>query len=87
MVVEGATIEGGHAHGPTLHHGGETDICEGDQGTDIHTEGPELLLQKGGGGIDLWLPKEDCGSGKSPHHGLAAVLNNNVILWRFILFL
>ena len=39
------------------------------------TKGPQLLLQKGGGTIDLWLPKEECGSGKSPHHGSVVLVN------------
>ena len=66
MVVEGATIEGGHAHDPTLHHEGGTDIHEGDQGTDIQRGTTTFVAERGG--IDLWLPKEDCGSGKLPHH-------------------
>ena len=71
MVVEGATIEEGHAHDPTLHHGGGTDIHEGDQGTDIQRGTAAFVAERrggGGGGIDFWLPKEDCGSGKLPHH-------------------
>ena len=55
MVVEGATIEGGPAHDPTLHQGGGTDAHEGDQGMDIcSTEGGTIVFvaERGRGGGD-----------------------------------
>ena len=49
MVVEGATIEGGHAHDPTLHHGGGTDVHEGDQGMCAPQRDHSFCCRKGKG--------------------------------------